>query len=219
MKRLVFLFTLLWGIDSAAKDILKVAVIDTGLKMLYRPSAHLCKMGHKDLTGEGIHDYKGHGTNITGLIVNNADSDKYCIVIIKAYAKGKGFDITRALQYAYDIGVDIINLSGGGEGFRSDENQIVKKLLDRGTVLIFASGNNRTNLDKNCNYYPACYDPRIFVIGSSTTPSSNYGKKTVDVEYDGQDQTAFGETFSGSSQATAIFTGKLVNDITHKANK
>lgn len=215
MKRLIFLITLLWGIDSAAKDVIKVAVIDTGLKMMYRPSAHLCKTGHKDFTGEGLEDYKEHGTNIIGLIVNNADADNYCIVIIKAYSKSGNFQITKALEYAYNIDVDIINLSGGGPGQYEDEKAIVHKLLEKGTTLIFAAGNDGRNLDRICYYYPACYDPRIYVIGNNAR-SSNFGKSTVDAVEDGEHQQAFGFMFSGTSQSTALFTGKLLNEINKK---
>jgi len=211
VKRLLFLAATLWSLDAFGDKIIKVAVIDTGLKQVYRPSARLCNTGHKDFTGEGLEDYHGHGTNIVGLIVNNADAQNYCIVIIKAYGK-KGVYYNQALQYAYDIKADIINLSGGGAGEDPVEKQIVLKLLDRGTTLIFAAGNDKRNLDKNCYYYPACYDSRIFVVGSKTTPHiSNYGS-IVDIMEDGDYQTAFGETFNGTSQATANFTAKVIRE-------
>lgn len=220
MKKLVILLIFLFNFNALASNLIKVAVIDTGLKPEYNQFAHLCPFGHKDFTGEGLEDINGHGTNVTGLITNNAQSNGYCIVIIKAYAYkfnvlSLKYEITpyvtEALEYAHQINAQIINLSGGGSFPIYKEEQIVRKILNANRILIVAAGNGNNDLDKKCVYYPACYDSRIYVIGNSGE-LSNYGK-VVDLFYYADNQMAFGQKMSGSSQATALFTGKLLKNI------
>jgi len=214
MKKFLSLLIFMCSFNALASKQLKVAVIDTGLSLDYMKSTPLCRGEHRDLTGEGFNDVHGHGTNVTGLIVNNAKSQNYCIVLIKAYAfkeqHGKAH-LTEALEYAYQIKANIINLSGGGLNPIESERKIIQKILDAKITLVTAAGNDRLNLDIDCRYYPACYDNRIYVIGS-TGGYSNYGKY-VDTIYDGNNKTAFGQTLSGTSQSTAIFTGKLLKNI------
>jgi len=213
MKKILIFLILVFNINALADKLLKVAVIDSGFNFKYSQLAHLCPNEHKDFTGEGLVDLIQHGTNIVGLIVNNAQSSNYCIVLIKAYSTkiNKRTFITEALEYAFQIHANIINLSGGGPGENYREKTIVKKLLDNNITLAFAAGNDHQNLDYNCDYYPACYDDRIFIIGSESL-SSNYGK-VVDTIYDGENKTAFGLTLSGTSMSTAIFTGQLLKSI------
>lgn len=211
MKNIFFFLVLLFSFNTFAINTVKVAVIDTGFDSAYNKKVKLCPNGHKDFTGEGLYDTNGHGTNVVGLITTHATGN-YCIVLIKAFSSIiPGTHTTEALTYAYQIGADIINLSGGGKGVIESEKQIVLKLLKKNVILAFAAGNDKKNLDKDCSYYPACYDKEIYVIGGYTD-TSNYGNY-VDAKFDDQNQTAFGRTLSGTSQATAIFTGKLLNMI------
>lgn len=213
MRTLVILGILLLSIQLHSSPMIKVAVIDTGLQLSHFKDIKLCKSGHKDFTGEGFDDINGHGTNIAGLITKYAKNDNYCLIVIKAYSfktNTKAY-ITEALTYAYKLGVNIINLSGGGQYPISKERQIVSRILNAKITLIVASGNDHLNLDKSCNFYPACYDKRIYVIGS-IGKYSNYGK-VVDQVIDGNSRTGFGITLSGSSQSTSIFTGQLLTEI------
>ena len=102
-----------------------------------------------------------------------------------------------------------MNISAGGPISDFNERAIIYTMLDNGITIVAAAGNTKINLDKNCNYFPACYDERIHVIGTSNRYYSNYGK-IVDVYLNGTEQTAYGITLSGTSQAAAIYTGKLI---------
>lgn len=197
-------------LESPSKNIIKVAVIDTGIQYSYMDQTPLCETGHKDLTGEGMDDIHGHGTNVVGLIVKNANISGYCIIIIKAYGfkKGKTAYLTQALQHAYNVGANVINVSGGGEGFNTAESKIVQKILNKKITLIVAAGNEQLDLNKDCNYYPACYDNRTYVIGNASD-ASNKGR-IVDVVINGNFKEAYGQTNSGTSQSTAIFTGEML---------
>jgi subtilisin family serine protease len=215
MKFLILhIFTLLYALHLEAKPI-KVVVIDTGIKSTVISRANLCETGHLDLTGDGLADISGHGTNVTGLIVANAgDPADYCIVVVKAYKMDSHpirSWVPQAMIYAAAIHADIVNISGGGVGSDSYEEMATKSLLRTNVTLVVAAGNEETNLNKSCNYFPACYDPRIVVVGA-TESFSNYGN-IVDIKIPGKDHTAFGITMSGTSQATAIITGRIIKNL------
>lgn len=212
MKKILILLTFLCSFNALAETLVKVAVIDTGLDMKYSKSVPLCRDGHKDFTGEGLNDNNGHGTNIVGLIVNSYKPTGYCIVLIKAFSRDPQVQyVTQALEYAEQIQANIINLSGGGPNPIKREREVVMRLLDKNIILSVAAGNDNVNLDEDCNYYPACYDPRIYVVGNSNG-RSNYGK-VVDIWYNGQNKTEFGVTRSGTSQSTAQFTSQLLKTV------
>lgn len=194
-----------------------VAVIDTGIHSSIKSG--LCKMGHKDLTGNGLHDTHGHGTNVSGLIHRFAKRKNYCQVIIKFFEEdGPDHENAqrsiKALQHAINISVDYINYSAGGPDQIPAERRLIKQALDQGIVIVAAAGNDGIDLDLDCYYYPACYDKRIVVVGNRRRNgkkafSSNYGS-VVDVWELGISQTAYGITMTGASQATAVTTGKLI---------
>ena len=193
---------------------IKIAIIDTGLDPKFKKLAHLCPTGHRDLTGEGLDDYHGHGTNVTGLIVDNAGNSNYCIIIIKAYAFRSPVMkpyIPEALAYAYSIKPDVINVSGGGSDPILAEKVIVNQILNSKIKLIVAAGNKGTDLNVNCNYFPACYDPRIIVVGTNDR-FSNKGS-VVDIKTLGNKLTGFGVTMSGTSQATAVVSGNVTKQL------
>lgn len=205
------LLVLLYCIPSMAKQI-TVAVIDTGFNMAYEKEGNLCSSGHKSFVpNQSIDDNHGHGTNIVGLIKEYSNDTTYCVYIIKFfdYKNTNSYSLIQSLKYAYSLKPDIINLSGGGFSAEREEYEIVKKILDANIKLIVSAGNKHLNLNDNCVYFPACYDTRIIVVGAHDVRSSNYGD-IVDVVVSGENKTAFGETMSGTSQATAIVTGTYV---------
>jgi subtilisin family serine protease len=198
-----------------------VAVIDTGIA---KPILDLgremgiCKFGHKDFTGEGVIDVHGHGTNVSGLIHRGAAGSDYCQVIIKYYSKNatNQENVDRemeAIAYAIAIKVDYINISGGGVNPFLKEKVLIEKALAHGIKVIAAAGNEKSDLLTH-TFYPAMYDDRIIVVGNGTdeehkAKTSNYGDR-VDAWRDGEKQTAFGITETGTSQSTAIYTGELI---------
>ena len=213
---------------KALSKTLVVAVIDTGVD---QSVGHLCKMGHKDFSGTGLSDTHGHGTHIAGLISKYAgNSNTYCIVNIKFYSEfATGEQNLRAMKnsirYAVDIKADYINISGGGVQSDSEESSLIKSALNKGIHVVVAAGNEAHDLDRDCNYYPACYDKRLTVVGNlsdqrsfspsyNRAPSSNYGhivnRWEVGTNVDSNLPHGKHGTLTGTSQATAIATGKLL---------
>lgn len=210
-----------------------VAVIDTGFNYpQISTGVNLCKFGHRNFTSNvdevkisGIKDpvpvdHHGHGTNVTGIIQEYAKNSYYCMVIIKYYdPKAMNNDnlenTIKAIKYARNIGADYINYSGGGLLFDSREKDEIQKFLDKGGRFIAAAGNERSDI-KKLPYYPAMYDSRIVSVGSiekdgSVAMYSNYGEGITRWEY-GTNIVGFGIIQSGTSQATATATGKIINE-------
>lgn len=195
----------------------------------------LCKFGHKDFTnGERLfeHDTKnavpvdnhGHGTHIAGIIDSYGQKANvnYCLVIIKYYVPN-AYDVdnlTRtilAVDYAKNIKADYINYSGGGALKSDEEIRAVKEYLDQGGKFLAAAGNEGSNLDWR-HFYPAQDDSRVISVGAVDDkgvrlPMSNYGEDVKRTELGLNVKVCDGTkcmTMSGTSQATAIATGKLL---------
>ncbi len=268
--KILLSISILYSINGYAEDIkynkdtIKIAVLDTGydfnsnwkysLNMgkfgLKKPK--LCKSGHKDFTNTDIQDDHGHGTHIVGLIAKEAKDANYCMIILKTWSPVSkiigGLANYNAIVYAVDMGVDIINYSGGGKTFYLKEYLAVKKALDKGIVLVMAAGNERERVDyhvlkvsikdkrtpyyihrktghittktpKN-TYFPAGYDPRIISVENidkkgKLLSSSNYGETSYHQEVGDSVMSLIPNNklakMTGTSQATAVRTGKIVN--------
>jgi len=214
---------------------IRIGVLDTGFGFQdLGHTAKLCKYGHKDFSQDqqlsssfntkmGVPtDLHGHGTNIVGLIdaYASVSTKPYCFVIIKYFSQHQtgieNFHASiKALQYINNLKLDVVNYSGGGPDFSQEEYKAIKEFLDRGGLFVAAAGNENKLLDGLANsYYPAMYDNRIKVIGNKDiygikVPSSNYGPLVTTWE-NGSNRTAYGLTMTGTSQATAVTTGKYV---------
>jgi subtilisin family serine protease len=141
-------------------------------------------------------------------------------------------NMVKAIRHAINIGADFINISGGGPGRNQSEHQLVKEALDKGIIFVAAAGNDGHKLGSMviaktnrgaitrylASYYPAMYDERVIVVGNGENSAnrrktSNYGE-VVDVWENGTFPIgAYGNRavrLEGTSQATALVTGKLV---------
>jgi subtilisin family serine protease len=208
-----YLLLILFFTNTSYSKQLRIAVIDTGINSSYIKRANLCKSGHKSFAKDNsIYDTDGHGTNIAGLIKSKSKNVKYCLIIIRFYSKDTS-DLQKSfidsLEYAYTLKPDVINISGGGLFPNKREHIIIKKILNKGIIVNAAAGNEGMNLDTLCNYFPACYDKRINVIGAKNVSKSNYGH-VVDYVLNGKNRKAFGVNLTGTSQSTAVFTGLMI---------
>ena len=218
--------------QAAKHKKLIVAVIDTGFGYngAGQNDYHLCPKWHRDLVGLGTYEHQhtvvgvpldthGHGTNVVGLIERYAGLDvDYCVVIIKFYddrVPGISKRLSSvAINYARKIHADVINISAGGYSPSDTEQRAVKKYLDQGGSIFAAAGNNGVDLGLK-PYYPAMSDPRVNIVGAfdenlkMKTSYSNY-KKDLHFWEIGTNLEAYGITMTGTSQATAVATGKWI---------
>lgn len=223
-----------WTSFKKNKDIV-VAVVDTGIqpdheflaKNIYVPGHKASKthFGVDFSTGKMTYtpeDQHGHGTHVAGIVKSIFPDVK--ILALKYYnpkASGQAnLDATiKALQYAVDQNVDVINYSGGGPEASVEELRVLKQAEKKGILIIAAAGNERSNIDEKRNaYYPASYGlSNIITVGAhdeglNIIPSSNYGKNSVDIAAPGyRIRSAIPGNgagyMTGTSQATAFVTG------------
>lgn len=206
---------------------IKIAVIDTGLNLSDpRFSDHLCLFGHRNFVqSETMEDRVGHGTFVAGLIEKYAKNANYCLMVYKYYKESEeGNDIREnlALEEAIKNKADIVNFSGGGDSFDKKEASLI--LSHPEITFVVSAGNEGRNLDDPQNtYYPASlFYPNIVVVASTDqkgnlAKTSNYSKRIKNTEigvnaisYLPDNKTG---TMSGTSMATAIFSGKLVDTL------
>jgi subtilisin family serine protease len=216
------------------KDIV-VAVIDTGIQgdhAFLVDNIHVLE-GKKsdqnfgiDFSGAKISntpsDQHGHGTHVAGIVKSVFPEVK--LLALKYYnpkASGQAnLEATiKALKYAVDKNVDVINYSGGGPEASVEELKVLKEAEKKGILVIAAAGNERSNIDdKRHAYYPASYGlSNIITVGAhddglNIIPSSNYGKNSVDIAAPGHRiRSAIPGNgagyMTGTSQATAFVTG------------
>jgi thermitase len=224
-----------WKNFEKKKDIV-VAVIDTGIDPAHpflKDNIYVPK-GKASVNNYGIDfskgrkypnrpiDTHGHGTHVSGIVKSVFPSVK--ILPLKYYNRNaSGKDNLKstidALRYAVDLGVDVINYSGGGPEPDLEELEILKKAEAKGILVVAAAGNEESNIDKKENaYFPASYNLSNIITVTAhdrnvqVLSSSNYGKSTVDVSAPGaRIKSALprgGAGFlTGTSQATAFVSG------------
>lgn len=228
MKTLLFL---LFSLQVHAKTTV-IAVIDTGFGTQGKVyDAKLCKFGHRDFSHSDVvyktqdgtlvpGDTHGHGTHIAGLVNKYAKegNNDYCIVVLKYYDPHSDEysapeNTVKAIKWATAIHADYINYSGGGSSENLEEDMAVKEYLDKGGTFVSAAGNERSDLAVQ-GYFPAMADKRVVVVGNvtmtgTTQNNSNYGTRVNCWEM-GTKVDMYGANMTGTSQSTAIATGKMV---------
>lgn len=205
---------------------LKVMVLDTGVDS---SNPFLVKyIPNKYLNDDNKTDEHGHGSHIVGILTLKACRDVQ-LIPCKAFeyknneALGKVKDRTiDCLNLALEYQVDIINYSGGGNKKGSFEFNLFNKLDKLGVKIITAAGNNGKNIDINENYYyPASYKLKNrTVVGNIDKnhiihSTSNYGKNVIyeiGVNVRSFDNKGNLVYMSGTSQSTAIYTSKLIEE-------
>ena len=177
-------------------------------------------------------DNHGHGTHIAGIIGArggnsgvNGVAPHVSIMVLKYYdPKASNSNNLKntvdAIKFAVKMHANIINYSGGGTDYSSEEFAAVKEAQKAGILFVAAAGNERSNSDESGkHYYPADYGLSniisVTAVNKEDTKvlaSSNYGVRTVDIAAPGENiySTLPGGGFglmTGTSQATAFVTG------------
>lgn len=213
-----------------------IAIIDTGVdtshpmlkKHLWtNPDPHSKKThgwNFLDDTSE-INDEHGHGTHISGIIVQNLLPHSNVKLMILKYYKTKALESetltasNKALEFAIEMNVDIINYSGGGNFPNPIEQSLFKKADEKKIFVVAAAGNDGRTTNTQ-GFFPASYGFEHIISVASTNQegdlltSSNRGVDSVDIASYGENilsslpQSRMGR-LTGTSQATAQVTGVL----------
>lgn len=203
---MIYIAGLFVSITAIAEN--RVAVIDTGINVNDKNRPYLCKDGHEDFTGYGLRDEEGHGTEVVDLIIQNAHTKNFCVVMLKFWTKEistqQAVDNTiRAYRAARALGVTIVNYSASGSAGSQAESDFIK--TNPQILFVVAAGNDHVDLDIFPRY-PASYNHKnMLVVGALNVNGtrhriSNYGSVVKAWEKE-----------SATSFSTAVRTGKIIN--------
>ncbi len=227
MLKFILLITLSINV-YAELPLIKIAIIDTGLDINKARSVKLCDQGHYDFVdnvpkiGKDLH---GHGTNIALTIEEQLKFINYCLIIYKynymdtTNSATKFPSIVNAIAQALNNGVDIINFSSAGIVYSSSERHMFNRASKLGVKVVVAAGNSGIDLtNKHCPIFPACYKgiKNLVVVGNlkdrnNLQKTSNYG--TIVSQYEIGTTCFNNECMMGTSQAAAIYSGKLARTL------
>ncbi len=166
-----------------------VAVIDTGVDVDHQYLQGRILGTSKSVINSSYDDQNGHGTHVSGIIVDNTPDNVKILAVQALNAAGKGTDyqLASAVNYAVSQKVDVINMSLGGLDVWSNSvlKTAIQNAYDNNITICVAAGNESDNAK---NYYPANSSCCITVgaVDSSGKPGyySNYGS-VVDVSAPG----------------------------------
>lgn len=123
---------------------------------------------------------------------------------------------------------DVINFSSGGKYYEEEEFKILTQIGNKGTKIVVSAGNNGQDLN-SFNYFPAKYNIKNLIpVGSLNedgriSPSSNYGLENEVYEIGNHVLSTLPSGnygyMSGTSQATAIKTNKILLELCKKNEK
>ena len=204
----------------------RIVVLDSGFNVTPE-DVPLCPTGHADFTGTGMRDTVPHGTNVAALIAQQVRGLQACIIVVKVLKNHDGNahrPYLDGLKHALRTGAKTWNMSLVGGAAIPEETRLLSQALDQGVTIFVAAGNGEAvrsgysvvvkpiNLDQRCEAFPACADPRLRVVSAYDLTRANFGK-IVDIWESGLRKVGGGLSLSGTSQATAIATGKYVRNL------
>ena len=213
-----------WSISRGAG--VTVAVIDSGSGPHPDLDANLdtgrTMFGSIDSAGEIDVDIAGHGSHVAGIIAAVADnaiggsgvapqSRILPIRVLDSLGSGDSKDVSKAVRFAVDSGVKVINLSLGGATESTSLTAAIQYAVDHNVLVVAAAGNGAADSTPK---WPAASDLALAV----TAVDRNYSVTSFDQRGDYIDLAAPGASIlstasndyriqSGTSMAAAFVTG------------
>ncbi|MDE6708636.1 MAG: Ig-like domain-containing protein [Oscillospiraceae bacterium] len=173
-----------------------VAVVDTGVSNHPFLSGRLLNGGRDYVNGDNDPtDDQGHGTHVAGTIVDCTPGLNIDILPVKVMyphwerkygqwvleGSGNNSQISAGINYATDMGVDVINLSLGGKGDSKQIDDAISRAVNKGVTVVVSAGND----DADTKYYCPAHISNAIVVSAidsslSKASFSNFGQ-SVDV--------------------------------------
>lgn len=194
-----------------------------------------------DATGENnTSDLTVHGTQMALLIGSNSKKKEsiygidpyiqlYSIRVCNSYGITSSTYLHNALEYCKSINISIVNISLGGTSYNNEIENDIKELKDNDIFVICAAGDKKTDF-----LYPADYKNSYCIVSQNEngliSEDSNITSRinkipiivpgcNIDVLVIGLENELHITTRSGSSFATAIFSGYLALYIAKNKHK
>lgn len=175
-----------WNIITGSSDV-SIAIIDSGVDPTHPDLSSKLLTGYNFLDeSTNTSDVQGHGTAVAGAasaITNNYtgvagvawDNPILPLVVVNSSGYATYSNIARAIIYAADKGVRVINISIGGSSSSSTLQDAVNYAWNKGSVIFAAAANSSTNVP----YYPAACNNVVAVSATTSSDTlasfSNYG--------------------------------------------
>ena len=199
-----------WGLSEG--DGVVIAVIDSGVAYNHPDLVNnmwdgaACKDENGAVIGSCNHGYdfenedksplpdsSYHGSHVAGIIAAEKNNLKGIIGVApkaKIMALKFGFDVVsgvRAIDFAIQNGVKVINASYSGSTYSQTEYDAINRFRTAGGLFVVAAGNESKDNDAGSPNYPSGYDLDN-IIGVAATDQndnlasfSNYGVTSIDV--------------------------------------
>ncbi|MGZ3769891.1 MAG: S8 family serine peptidase [Bdellovibrio sp.] len=126
------------------------------------------------------------GNNGIGVVGINWNVSIVGLKFLDKEGNGSVADAVTAVEYAMQIGVDVMSNSWGGDEYSETLAAAIKKASAKGILFVVAAGNNSSNNDTNMDY-PSSYQIDNIVTVAATDSEgelagfSNFGAKTVHI--------------------------------------
>jgi len=157
------------------------------------------------------------GNNGVGVVGVNWQVRMMALKFLSGTGGGTLEAAIKAIDYATDKKVDVMNNSWGGGGKSDLLEEAIERAEQAGILFVAAAGNSRSNNDTRPSY-PASYPtPNVVSVAAinqrgSLASFSNYGRRTVHIAAPGVDILITGKSnnlikLSGTSMATPHVVG------------
>ena len=165
-----------WDITSGSES-MPIAIIDSGVDPDHPDLAGKLITGYNFLgSNTDTHDVLGHGTavagtaaamtnNITGVAGIACDNPIMPLVVLNSSDYASYYDISRAITYAVDHGVRVLNISIGGSSSSSTLQSAADYAWNKGALIFASAMNNNTSTP----YYPAACNHVVAVAATTST--------------------------------------------------
>ena len=227
---------LIWSrVNEQQKDVI-VAVIDSGIDLQHEDLQGRIQPGGYNFHGNNStpQDFNGHGTAVAGVIAATAGNNLGVAGITGMYKTkvlplkishqngiSKVSDGIRAIDYAIEKKVDVINLSFGSSKSSYLEEQTIQRAIQAGITVVASAGNDATK--GNSIMFPASY-PTVISVGATNRKNertwfSNYnqhisvvapGEAILTTTIDNSYKLVSGTSFSGPMVAGGAALVKIL---------
>ena len=130
-----------------------VGVIDSGVCSTHEALKDRTICADVDFSSDGqetSEDNNGHGTHVTGIVLDNT-LDNVKVLAVKAMngeGKGTDYQIYQAMQYAVNNGAKLLNMSLGRYGKSDLLTEYVQELWNKNISVVVAAGNDHWFADE-----------------------------------------------------------------------
>jgi subtilisin family serine protease len=168
-------------------DIAPIAIIDSGVDPTHPDLSDKLLSGYNFVENNtDTHDVRGHGTAVAGTaaaISNNVagvagvawGNPIMPLVVLNSDNLASYYNVARAITFAADNGIRVINLSLGGPSSSSTVQNAINYAWTKGTLIFASAGNYATSTP--C--YPAACEHAVAVSATTSSDTrasfSNYG--------------------------------------------